>query len=95
MSSNFVQLEAKYHRGWPWKVTPDYSEPALYALDWEAQLSTTLTPDSLAIWFSEKSVYRSIRSGKVHVGVSKDDDFVVVGVVGMSFRYFALDEGQR
>lgn len=68
---------------WSWKETPDYREPTRRDIDVEAALSLSSAEDMMSIWFEAKPVARFLQAGNARVGVSRDDELVVITVSGL------------
>ena len=65
-------------RLWPWKVTPDYTEPSNRAADLTMPLRMTSNDHSIAVRFSQSPVAEYFIAGTVRVGATARGELAVI-----------------
>ena len=63
---------------WEWVEYPDYRTPRREDIDREVSMSVTVSESRLALWFSQQWVARYEVAGGVRVGISADEELVVI-----------------
>ncbi|KAA2263020.1 hypothetical protein F0L68_11245 [Solihabitans fulvus] len=87
-----IDIEGNFETGvpvldtkmWPWKVTPDYSEPEKRDIDSTEDLACSSGDDSFVLWFSSVAAIKYLRCGDVAVGMSSDDELVCMVATRLS-----------
>ncbi|MGY4645844.1 hypothetical protein [Cellulomonas sp. URHB0016] len=63
---------------WPWKVTPDYSEPERLDIDIESSLACSSSHNRLVIWFSDEPIAKFLQVESIRIGVSSGGELVAI-----------------
>ena len=65
---------------WPWKVTPDYREPAKRNLDMTLPLASSVHDDRLTVWIGDGQPEVNLTTEDVHVTIGRDGALLAISV---------------
>ncbi|MDO5082437.1 MAG: hypothetical protein Q4D89_03410 [Arachnia propionica] len=65
---------------WPWKVTPDYREPAKRNVDMTLPLASSVDDDHLTVWIGEGQPEVNLTTGDVAVTIGRDGALLAISV---------------